>query len=155
LFESDDTAGFPSGRNFRRRGVMRVHGWLVLLLMGLLAPAPVAAQARDQATCLAGADRNLVAICNRFIEDAGRTIDQLASGKAHADNKQLAIYEKYNLRGGAYQAMARRYAANEDAGKARELSLRAIQDFDAAIRLDPGLTHALVNRGIAWAELGA
>jgi tetratricopeptide (TPR) repeat protein len=123
--------------------------------MGLLAPAPVAAQTRDQATCLAGADRNLVAICNRFIDDVSRTIDQLVSGKIHADNKQLAIYERYNLRGGAWQAMARRYAANEDAGRAGELNLRAIQDFDAAVRLDPGLTHALVNRGIAWAELGA
>jgi Flp pilus assembly protein TadD len=134
---------------------MRVPGWLVLLLVGLIAPAPVAAQTRDQATCLAGADRNLVAICNRFIEDVSRTIDQLASGKAHADNKQLAIYERYNLRGGAWQAMARRYAANEDAGKARELGLRGIQDFDVAIRLDPSLTHALLNRGIAWAQLGA
>src|SRR5262249_46335455 len=139
----------------RRSGVMRVLGWLVLALMGFLTPAPVAAQTHDQATCLAGADRNLVAICNRFIEDVSRTIDQLASGKTHAENKQRAIYERYNLRGGAWQAMARRYAANEDAEKAREFGLRAVQDFEAAIRLDPGLTHALLNRGIAWAELGA
>jgi lipoprotein NlpI len=123
--------------------------------MGVLAPAPVAAQTRDQTTCLAGADRNLAAICNRFIDDVSRTIDQLVSGKAHADNKQLALYERYNLRGGAYQAMARRFAANADSDKARELGLRAIQDFDAAIRLDPSLTHALLNRGIAWAQLGA
>jgi len=123
--------------------------------MGWLAPAPAAAQTRDQTTCLAGADRNLAAICNRFIDDVSRTIDQLLSGKARADNKQLALYGRYNLRGGAYQAMARRFAANADSDKARELGLRAIQDFDAAIRLDPSLTHALLNRGIAWAQLGA
>jgi tetratricopeptide (TPR) repeat protein len=135
--------------------VLTAVGAVLLALIGLLAPAPVAAQTRDQATCLAGADSNLVAICNRFIEDVSRTIDQLVSGKARANNKQLAIYERYNLRGGAWQAMARRYAANADAEKARELSLRAIQDFDAAITLDPGLTHAFLNRSIAWAELGA
>jgi tetratricopeptide (TPR) repeat protein len=123
------------------------------VLLALSALAPAAAQTRNQAACLAGADRDIVAVCNRFVEETSRNIGLIASAKVPPKDKTRALYQLHNLRGGAYQAMARRYAADGDSRKGAELHLRAIEDFDAAIRLDLSQPHAFLNRGSSLAEL--
>jgi len=129
---------------------MRGLGWFMLVLLGLLAPAPAAAQTRDEKACLhPPSDRNTIAACNRFIEDVSRKIEPVALSK----DKDGSLYRRYNQRGGAYQAIARRHAANEEPKKAGELHLRAIGEFDKAIHLDPASPHAFINRGGSWAEL--
>jgi tetratricopeptide (TPR) repeat protein len=127
--------------------------WIALALLALSALAPAAAQTRDQTACLAGADRDIMAICNRFVEETSRNIGVVMSAKAQPKDKARALYQLHNLRGGAYQAMARRYAADGDSQKGSELHLRAIEDFDQAIRLDPSQPHAFLNRGSSLAEL--
>lgn len=126
---------------------------MAFALAALSALAPAAAQTRDQTACLAGSDRNIVAICTRFIEETSRDIGLVTSGKVRPQNKTRALYQLHNLRGGAKQAMARRYAADGDSRKSAELHHRAIEDFDEAIRLDPSQPHALLNRGNSLAEL--
>ena len=133
--------------------MMRRFGWLAFALLGLVALAPAAAQTRDQTACLAGTDRNIVAACNRFVEETSRKIGLVTSAKAQPKDKARVLYQLRNLRGGAYQAMARRYAADGDSRKATELHLRAVEDFDEAIRLDPSQPHAFLNRGSSLAEL--
>jgi Tfp pilus assembly protein PilF len=131
---------------------MRHFGWLVFAL-SLLAPAPAVAQTRDQATCFAGIDRNVLGACSRFIEDTNRKIDQVASTKTPVKDKERNLYLLRNLRGGAHQAMARRHAADGDTLKSTEFHQRAIEDFDEAVRLDPKQLHALLNRGNSLAEI--
>lgn len=128
-------------------------GWLVISLVFYATYA--LAQMPDQAKCLAGTERDISAVCTRFIDDINRKIDVLKSSKVSSQVKSKETYLLLNLRGGAFQAMARRQAADGQPGKSADLHYRAINDFDEAIQLYPAESHALLNRGRSRAELSA
>lgn len=97
------------------------------LSLGLMAGT---ARADDEASCRARNGAAAVTACTHLIE----------SGKA----KGTTLYLHYNNRGGAHQSIGA-------AGDHR----RAVEDFGAAINVEPKLPYAFINRGVSWAALGA
>jgi tetratricopeptide (TPR) repeat protein len=136
---------------------MRCLSRFLLVLLAVLSAIPAAAQTRTEKACLvAELDRNTVAACNRLIAEINRAIEQLTARNykpPKGKTRDGLLSAAYNLRGGAYQRIARRHAANEETEKANRFHLRAIQDFDTALRHDPASPHAYLNRGRSRAEL--
>jgi regulator of sirC expression with transglutaminase-like and TPR domain len=137
---------------------MRYLGWLLLALLGSLAAMQAAAQTSAEVACFKPSPgRNTVAACNRRIVEISADIKLVASPsykppKGRTRDGQLAAL--YIRRGGAHQVIARRHAGNAESDMATELHLRAIRDFDTALRHDPASPHAFLNRGRSRAELG-
>jgi tetratricopeptide (TPR) repeat protein len=135
---------------------MRCLSWLLAAVLGLLATIPAAGQTSDERACLEKVDRSTIAACNRTIGKVNAAIRQVTSPSfrpPEGRSRDGLLSALYNLRGGAYQSIARRHAANEESGKAHELHLQAIADFDTALRHDPKSPHAFLNRGRSRAEL--
>lgn len=75
----------------------------------------------------------------------------LRSGEKRRTYLALAHYNRAN----AHYRKARFERANLPDPHRAEVSLRrAIRDYTAALRHDPGLAEAWVNRGIAWYDTG-
>jgi tetratricopeptide (TPR) repeat protein len=99
-------------------------GLLLALAIGVFSPAQAAD--RDWSTCSGPISTASISACSRLI----------ASGDTHGGKPAFAYYN----RGSAWLEMGE-YA-------------RAIDDFDAAIRLDPSSAWTFNNRGSAWYAKG-
>ena len=88
-----------------------------------------------------------------IVEDCERALGQRSPPQTGTYAKQLAAWA-YNRRGEVYAEQAAGLANEGEQRQANELDALALDDFQAAVRLDAGKWKALHNRGVSLALHG-